>query len=203
MNTNTPIWHGAIDTWSATLNMMHMNMCSKYEHVGVNTIPNMVFAANLAKLSPCTRLQVAAVLVKNNTMLYCAVNSAGNNDDKPCEQSYIVCDNCNQEFEKLLDATTHIQKVCGVINPDTDFTVEQHGDDDVIVHAEINLFSECARYGIPTDNTDLYVTIAPCLNCANTILQSGVSRVFYLQEYKNTKGIDKLERLGVKVIKYQ
>lgn len=52
------------------------------------------------------------------------------------------------------------------------------------VHSEINAISQCAKYGISTNGASLYVTHFPCLNCTKSIIQAGISKVIYLNDYR-------------------
>ncbi|GMA57110.1 hypothetical protein GCM10025858_16130 [Alicyclobacillus sacchari] len=52
------------------------------------------------------------------------------------------------------------------------------------VHAEQNALLQCARFGISTEGADLYVTHTPCLHCTKSLIQAGISRVFYEVEYR-------------------
>jgi len=53
------------------------------------------------------------------------------------------------------------------------------------IHAEANAILQCARFGVPTEDTTLYVTHFPCLQCCKQIIQAGVKEVFYGEDYKN------------------
>ncbi|WP_430785143.1 ComE operon protein 2 [Virgibacillus flavescens] len=53
------------------------------------------------------------------------------------------------------------------------------------VHAEVNALLQCAKFGVPTKDAEMYVTHFPCLNCCKTIIQSGVKMVYYAADYKN------------------
>jgi len=51
------------------------------------------------------------------------------------------------------------------------------------VHAELNCICFAAKHGIGTEGTTLYVTHAPCLDCAKAIINAGIKEVLYLKEY--------------------
>ncbi|WP_102026965.1 ComE operon protein 2 [Salirhabdus sp. Marseille-P4669] len=53
------------------------------------------------------------------------------------------------------------------------------------VHAEVNALLQCAKFGAPTDGAEIYVTHFPCLQCCKAIIQSGIKRVVYAEDYKN------------------
>ena len=55
------------------------------------------------------------------------------------------------------------------------------------VHAEVNAIIQCAKFGVPTEGADIYVSHFPCLQCTKTIIQSGISNLYYLHEYRNSE----------------
>lgn len=68
-----------------------------------------------------------------------------------------------------------------------------------VLHAEANAITKLARSGNNSDGSTLYVTASPCIECAKLIIQSGISRVVYADQYRLTDGIDLLRRAGVRV----
>lgn len=53
------------------------------------------------------------------------------------------------------------------------------------VHAEANALLQCAKFGVPTDGADIYVTHFPCLQCCKQVIQSGIKNVYYAEDYRN------------------
>lgn len=53
------------------------------------------------------------------------------------------------------------------------------------IHAEANALLQCAKFGVPTDNAEIYVTHFPCLQCCKQIIQSGIKKVYYAEDYRN------------------
>jgi len=53
------------------------------------------------------------------------------------------------------------------------------------IHAEMNAVLQCAKFGIPTDGAELYVTDFPCLQCTKMLLQAGIKKIHYLRYYNN------------------
>lgn len=53
------------------------------------------------------------------------------------------------------------------------------------VHAEANALLQCAKFGVPTDGAEIYITHFPCLQCSKLLIQSGIKAVFYATDYKN------------------
>ncbi len=70
-----------------------------------------------------------------------------------------------------------------------------------VLHAEANAITKVAKSGNNSDGSTLYVTSSPCLECSKLIIQSGIKRVVYQEEYRLTDGIDLLRRAGIEVIK--
>lgn len=68
------------------------------------------------------------------------------------------------------------------------------------IHAEQNAVSDAAKRGVSIDNTTIYVTHFPCINCAKTIISSGIKTVKYKEEYKHDDLVDELFKVsGVNV----
>ncbi|MBP1043126.1 ComE operon protein 2 [Vagococcus sp. BWB3-3] len=53
------------------------------------------------------------------------------------------------------------------------------------IHAEMNAILQCAKFGVPTENAEIYVTHFPCLQCTKMILQAGIRKIHYLKDYRN------------------
>jgi len=70
-----------------------------------------------------------------------------------------------------------------------------------VLHAEANAISKVAKSGNSSDGSTLYVTASPCIECAKLIIQAGIRRVVYRDEYRLTDGVDLLRRAGVEVEK--
>lgn len=67
-----------------------------------------------------------------------------------------------------------------------------------VLHAEANAITKLARSLNSAQGATLYITLSPCRDCAKLILQSGISRVVYKHEYKDTSGIEFLDKSLVK-----
>ena len=68
-----------------------------------------------------------------------------------------------------------------------------------VLHAEANAISKVAKSGNSSAGATLYVTASPCLECSKLIIQSGIRRVVYRDEYRLTDGVDLLRRAGIEV----
>lgn len=70
---------------------------------------------------------------------------------------------------------------------------------DTVIHSEANAIYFCAKHGLKTEGTDLYVTMSPCVKCALAIIQAGIKHVYYREEYRDTSGIEFLKKNNIKV----
>jgi dCMP deaminase len=68
---------------------------------------------------------------------------------------------------------------------------------DFTLHAEQNLITFCAKNGIPTNGTTIYITHSPCKQCSKLIAQSGITEVIYSTVYRDTDGLDFLHACNI------
>ena len=71
-----------------------------------------------------------------------------------------------------------------------------------VLHAEANAITKVAKSGNSSDGATLYVTASPCMECSKLIIQAGIKRVVYRDEYRILDGVELLRRAGVEVVKY-
>ena len=83
---------------------------------------------------------------------------------------------------------------CEITNPDGTLTTRKD-----VVHAEVNIIYFCAKHGIKTDGTVLYITLSPCATCALAIIQAGIKKVYYHEAYRDDTGIHILRDSGIEV----
>lgn len=69
-----------------------------------------------------------------------------------------------------------------------------------VLHAEANAITKIARSNNNSEGATLYVTTSPCIECSKLIIQAGIKRVVYYNEYRITDGLDLLRRVGVEVV---
>ena len=69
-----------------------------------------------------------------------------------------------------------------------------------VLHAEANAITKLARSNNSSDGATMYVTDAPCIECAKLIIQAGIKRLVYSKEYRVEDGINLLKRAGIEVI---
>ncbi len=69
-----------------------------------------------------------------------------------------------------------------------------------VLHAEANAITKVAKSHNSSENSTLYVTTSPCMECAKLIIQSGIKRVVYCNKYPKTDGLDLLRRAGIALV---
>lgn len=70
-----------------------------------------------------------------------------------------------------------------------------------VLHAEANAITKVAKSNNSSDNSTLYVTCSPCMECAKLIIQAGIRRVVYDDSYHSEDGIELLKRAGIEILK--
>ena len=70
-----------------------------------------------------------------------------------------------------------------------------------VLHAEANAITKVAKSNNSSEGSTLYVTSSPCIECSQLIIQSGIRRVVYCDDYHSTDGLDLLQRVGIEVVR--
>ena len=129
--------------------------------------------------SSCFRAgrQVGAVIVKDNRILTTGYNGAPQNHESCVEKKV-----CMRDLRGIQSGTK--QEEC------------------YAVHAEQNAIVQAARQGISIDGATIYCTHQPCVICAKIIINSGIERIVYKNEYPDEFSVKLLAEAGVKLEKY-
>ncbi len=69
-----------------------------------------------------------------------------------------------------------------------------------VLHAEANAITKVARSNNSSENATLYITDSPCMECAKLIIQAGIRRVVYSKKYRNTEGLELLQRAEIELV---
>ncbi len=72
-----------------------------------------------------------------------------------------------------------------------------------VLHAEANAITKVARSGNSSDGATLYVTSSPCLECSKLIIQAGISRVVFSENYRVEDGVNLLRRANIEVVQLE
>ena len=130
-------------------------------------------------LSYATRLQVGAVIVKGHKILATGYNGMPAGWDN----------NCEDEIGHVLDNDGNIVE--------TRLKTKQE-----VLHAESNALMKVASSTESSENSTMFCTHAPCIHCAKLIYQSGIGSLYYRNTYRDTAGLEFLEKSGVSVTQY-
>ena len=130
-------------------------------------------AERFAQLSSAVRLQVGAVVVKDNRIISIGYNGTPSGWDNLCE-----------DLVQLSDDTLVTKTKAEVI------------------HAEANAITKLARSSESGLGSAMFITHAPCVHCAKLIYGAGISKVYYRNSYRDTSGIEFLEKCNISVEKF-
>jgi len=148
-----------------------------------------------AKQSKCKRRQVGAVIAKNGRIISVGYNGLPSgytvDGEDVCEKQIAVCPECGSADILHYDDLSHKCSKCEFIFSEVKTTLKTMHE--LVIHAEANAILFAAKEGISTCDCTLYVTTAPCSECAKMIIQSGITRVVYQDEYINGSREDGLE----------
>lgn len=142
----------------------------------------MAWAERCAELSHARRLQVGAVIVKDDSVISYGYNGMPAGWDNNCE------------YEDIGFSDAVFGKSQTLINRGLKTRPE-------VLHAETNAIAKLAKSTNSGLGADLFVTHSPCLDCAKLIYQSGIRRVYFGQHYRDDAGIKFLEKSGIEVKK--
>jgi dCMP deaminase len=68
------------------------------------------------------------------------------------------------------------------------------------LHAEANAITKVARSNNSSEGSTLYITSSPCIECAKLIIQAGIKRVVFSDNYRISDGIELLKRANIEVV---
>ena len=129
-------------------------------------------AERFAQLSSAKRLQVGAVVVNDNRIISIGYNGMPSGWTNECEESV-----------QGEDDTIYLKTK------------------DEVIHAEANAILKLARDGERGNGASLFCTHAPCIHCAKLIYGAGISKVYYRNTYRDTLGLDFLQKCGIDIEK--
>ncbi len=127
-------------------------------------------AKTFAELSHARRLHVGAIVVKDDRIISIGYNGMPAGWDNNCEN-------------KVWDKTG-------------DYELKTKPE---VIHAESNAISKLARSSESGDGATMFITHAPCIECSKLIYQSGIKKVYFGQAYRDTSGIEFLNKCKVSV----
>lgn len=150
-----------------------------------------------AELSHARRLHVGAIVVKDDRIISIGYNGMPAGWDNDCED----VEWCTaggwlspEEIEKEWPYTGQYHDTDGNVMQGRRYKLKTKPE---VLHAESNAIAKLARSNESGDGADIFITHAPCMECAKLIYQSGIRRVYFGEQYRDTSGIDFLKRSGI------
>jgi dCMP deaminase len=145
----------------------------------------MKVAETFAGLSSARRLHVGAIIVKDDRIISIGYNGMPSGWDNNCEDKF-YCDDGDYKEQLFPKDANQWMSYKLVTKPE-------------VLHAETNAIAKLAKSTESGIGADMFITHAPCLDCAKLVYQSGINSVYYRNAYRNESGIEFLEKAGVKV----
>ena len=69
-----------------------------------------------------------------------------------------------------------------------------------VLHAEANAITKVAQSNNSSKGSTLYITASPCIECAKLIIQAGIRRIVYNEQYRLADGLEILKRAGIEIV---
>lgn len=164
-------------------------------------IAYMKMAEAFATLSYARRKQVGAIIVsKNDQVISQGFNGTPHGFSNICEEILFADNvklNLDNDVEKFNAYADNLE--AGTYEKMSEIPYRLKTKPEVL-HAETNAITKCAKYSNSTEGATLYVTLAPCLNCAKLIVQAEIARVVYKEYHNEDDGINFLKSCGVDVV---
>jgi dCMP deaminase len=149
----------------------------------------MDWAERTAQLSHARRLQVGAVIVKDDSVISYGYNGMPAGWDNNCEDTIFVLAN---------EATGTNMTSLGYTQTNSGNWVILKTKPEVL-HAESNAIAKLAKSQNSGLGADIFITHSPCLECAKLIYQSGIKRVWFREHYRDNRGIEFLKKSNILV----
>ena len=125
-------------------------------------------AQRFSELSSAKRLQVGAIVVKDDRIISIGYNGIPSGWDNNCE-----------DYIQLSDDT-----ITTKTKPE-------------VIHAEANAIAKLARGNESGDGSTMFLTHAPCIDCAKQMYTAGVKKIYYRNSYRDTLGVDFLTKCDI------
>lgn len=152
-------------------------------------------ARRFAELSSARRLQVGAIVVKDDRIISIGYNGMPTGWDNNCEDKQYMDGGAGGwlspgEIEGSWPLEDEIGRYRLKTKPE-------------VLHAESNAISKLAKSSESGDGADIFVTHSPCVECAKLIYQTGIRRVYFGESYRDDAGVRFLKLSGVEVRKIE
>ena len=154
-----------------------------------------------AELSSARRLHVGAIVVKDDRIISIGYNGMPAGWDNDCEnKKYMSSDaggwlNPDEIEERWPFEEEDIDPDLGYARR---YALKTKPE---VLHAESNAIAKLAKSNDSGEGADIFITHAPCIECAKLIYQSGINGVYYSENYRDDAGIEFLKKSGVNIEK--
>ena len=146
-------------------------------------------AYQVAKLSYAKRRRVGCIIVKDTQVIATGYNGTPHGFDNDCEEIQ-TREIENENHKKVLEEKGY---ECEDTRCSKEVTKRE------VLHAESNALAKVSRSSISSEGADMYITTCPCFDCAKLIIQAGIKRVFFSEDYRDMSGIALLKKAGIEV----
>jgi dCMP deaminase len=127
-------------------------------------------AYQFAKLSYAERRKVGCVIVKNQQLISFGYNGMPYGFNNQCEDTHLDESGCSCSTTKR-----------------------------EVLHAESNAIMKVAKSTMSCEGAELYTTTCPCFDCAKLIIQAGITKVYYSEDYRDMSGVELLKKANIEV----
>lgn len=148
----------------------------------------MEMAEIVAKQSSAKRLQVGAIIVKEDRIISIGYNGMPAGWTNECEKK-VYADETNFDSNDW----TFTEEDSGLLLKYNTVTKDE------VIHAESNAIAKLARSTEAGEGSTMFLTHAPCIHCAKQVYTAGIKKVFYRNTYRDTTGLNFLEKCGVEI----
>ena len=150
----------------------------------------MEIAEIVSKQSSAKRLQVGAIVVKEDRIISIGYNGMPAGWTNDCEKK-VYADETNFQSEEW----QFVEEDSGLLLKYNMVTKDE------VIHAEANAIAKLAKCNESGDGSTMFLTHAPCIHCAKQIFTAGIKKVYYRNTYRDTNGLEFLGKCGVDIEK--
>ena len=154
----------------------------------------MQIAYQVSKLSYAERRKVGCIIVKDEQIISVGYNGTPHGFNNTCEEvktETVYYENPDIAMDLIEEHGFDCENGC--------CTKETTSTKREVLHAESNAITKLAKSTMTSNDADLYTTTAPCFQCAKLIIQAGIKRVYYSEDYRDMSGVELLEKANIKV----
>lgn len=146
-------------------------------------------AYQFAKLSYAGRRKVGCIIVKDHQVISFGYNGMPHGFENHCEEDQVRRYD-NPEHAMVLEEKGY---TCENGRCSKEVTKRE------VLHAESNAIMKVAKSTMSCEGAELYTTTCPCFDCAKLIIQAGIVKVYYTEDYRDMSGVELLKKANIEV----